>query len=300
MNFTTQMEFKRLNEFVSFDGWLNFTEISRIFNDSIPGLIRHNRGDWVDVYRNDSSYHPWDAKLSFSICFPAVNSRYFNISASSTVPIVQPRYRYDPNDQRIRFDDVRKQLLTSSKYTPEQRGILSLDLGKILNSDRLPGYGGLPKVPYLDFSNTDKSFDIEPKNGLRIMHFMNNLQFPGVRADVSIGGLFLEILRTGGTTAEAVQGMIMALTASRYQDYIFIEGGNGSTERQIKTQRADFAPVQIPGGRGDGQLANQPASATWSYCLIMTAVFLHCAVVCISVVWFCRGMSPDTVFACVC
>jgi hypothetical protein len=293
-NFKGQIEFEHLTLNGPDYLYPNFTELIWIFNDSRPGLIRHNRGDWVDVYRNDSSYHPWDARLSFSMCFPAAEARYLNISASSTVPVVQPRYRYDLIDQRFRFDDVRKQLLTSSRNTLEERGVLFLEPDNVLHSD---GWSdpGVKLSPYLNQYDTNLSFKVEPTYGIPTIHLMNWVRPSRVWADISIGGLFLEILRTGGTTAEAVQGMMMALTASRYQDYIFVEGGNGSTKRQVKIQRADFVAVQIPGGKGDSQLATHPAGAPWPYCLIMTAVLMHFIIVCTVVIWFCQGMSHNVV-----
>ena len=47
-----------------------------------------------------------------------------------------------------------------------------------------------------------------------------------------------------------MQSMLMVLNALCYQDYLFAEGGNGTTTQELSMQRAGFVVVQIPGDNG--------------------------------------------------
>lgn len=255
---------------------VDYLVIQQTFDDSVPGLIRRDRGDWTDVYRTNNNLTAADAMLSFSLCFPASQARYLNISASSTAPLLQPRYRYDPVSQRIRFDDVRKQMMSFPHTTMEQRGILSLEPQPWEKNQ-----GFLP--PYLSTRDTDYSVSIDPFEGASTINLLQRYDPVTARADISIGGLLLEVLREGGTTAEAVQSMMTALLASRYQDYVFLKGGNTTF-----ASRSDFIAVQIPGGKG--QPADHAAGATLAYTLVMAAIAVHLLTVSFVVVWFCKGM----------
>lgn len=254
---------------------VDYSLILDIFNDSKPGLVRQNRGDWIDVYRTNNNFIAADATLSFSLCYTASASSFRNVSASSTVPLVQPRYNYDPAGKRIRFDDVRKQMLSSPHTTIEQRGILSLSSQALEEKEyRLPPYLGtldmeLPfVVPQFEYASTINLLQYyEPVTG---------------RADISIGGLLLEVLREGGTPAEAVQSMFTALYASRYEDYVFLNDGN-----MTYPTRSNFVPVQVPGGKG--QPVFLAAGPTRSYILVMAAIVVHSLVMIFVIVWFCKG-----------
>lgn len=237
--------------------------LGRIFNDSIPGLIRKSRADWVDIYRNEGDYTPNEMglRLSFSLCFSAFRAQPFNISASSSVPLVEPTYRYDSENGRVKFDDFRKQMLKSSGSF-EDRGILSLAVQNW--SARTTKWDGF--YPYFHWMGVESLLSIENTGGAPTVHLAESMIPSSARADVSIGGLLLDMLYSGGTTAEAVQSMLTAILQSRYQDYFFSKGGieieHGSS---FSTRRADFVAVQVPGGQG--RLANRAAGATKSYLL---------------------------------
>jgi hypothetical protein len=269
VNFSSQLNFEQRDY-----PKLEYSMIMKIFNDSTPGLLRRSRNDWTDVYRTNNNFTAADATLSFSLCFPASDTRYFNVSASSTAPLVQPRYGYDSVSGRIRFDDVRKQMLSSPHTTMEQRGILSL---------KPQFWGGIPQgPPYLGTEDTEDALKVIPSEGASTINLLQWYEPTTSRADVSIGGLLLEILREGGTTAEAVQSMMTTLLASRYQDYVFLNSGN-----MTYAARADFVAVQIPGGQG--RPAFLAAGPTGPYILVMAVIAVHSLVIIFVVVWFCRG-----------
>lgn len=50
-------------------------------------------------------------------------------------------------------------------------------------------------------------------------------------ADASIRGLLLDVLYSGGTTAEAAQSLLVVALELRHQDYFFPKGGS-TTEHQ--------------------------------------------------------------------
>jgi hypothetical protein len=260
-------------------GEVSYPMIRDVFDDSAPDLVRRNRGDWTEVYRTSYDPSAGGSMLSFSLCFPASAARYLNISAYSAVPIVEPRYKYDAHTQRIRFDDVRRQMLPSPDIAMGQRGIPSL------KGQHWRGGRG-DQTPYLGTQDTETVFEIPRVDNARTMHLVQYSPYDATgHADISVGGLLLEILREGGSTAQAVQSMMTVLFASRYQDYIFLEGGNATY-----ASRANFVAVQIPRGQ-EGRPAYNAAGATRSYVVIMVAILVHVLIVCFVVVWFCRGMS---------
>jgi hypothetical protein len=275
VNFSSRVKF----EYTAYPK-VDFSMIQEVFDDSIPGLVHRSRGDWTEVYRTNNNFTAADATLSFSLCFPASASIYLNVSTSSKVPLVQPRYNYDPVSGRVRFDDVRKQMLSSPHTTIEQRGVLSLE-SLLLQSKLWVEYDLDP--PYLSVRDTETAFKVISFEGASTINLLQWYEPATGRADISIGGLLLETLREGGTTAEAVQSMMTALLASRYQDYVFLHGGN-----MTYPARADFVAVQIPGGQG--RPAFLAAGATRSYTLVMAAIAVHSLVIIFVVVWFCRGM----------
>jgi hypothetical protein len=254
---------------------VDFSMIQDIFNDSTPELVRRNRGDWIDVYRTNNNFTAADATLSFSLCYTASAAVFRNVSTSSTVPLVQPRYSYDSVSKRIRFDDVRKQMLSSSHTTIEQREILSLQ-SPLLEEDYYQS------TPYLSTLDTKFAFRVPPFEGASTINLLQYYEPATGRADISIGGLLLEILREGGTTAEAVQSMLTALSASRYQDYVFLNSGN-----MTYSARSNFVAVQVPGGQGRPVFL--AAGPTRSYILVMAAIVVHSLVMIFVIVWFCKG-----------
>jgi hypothetical protein len=180
--------------------------------------MRENRNDWVDLYRTSEDYTPEElgTRLSFSLCFSMFRAIPFNISASSLVPLVEPRYWYDPESGRLNFDDVKKQMLTSSGSF-QDRGILAMapeDWSKIWDT------WDEPESPYFHWTDVHSVLKIDDGSDANTLNFVNTISSPSVRADVSIRGLVLDILRSNGTTAEAVQSMLMVALESRYQDYL--------------------------------------------------------------------------------
>ncbi|KAH7086958.1 hypothetical protein FB567DRAFT_56031 [Paraphoma chrysanthemicola] len=271
VNFSSRVKFK----YTAYPK-VDYSMIQDIFNESTPELVRRNRGDWIDVYRTNNNFTAADATLSFSLCYTASAAKYLNVSASSTVPLVQPRYSYDSVSKRIRFDDVRKQMLSSSHSTIEQRGILSLQ-SQLFEED-------YKKPPYLEIHDTELAFKVPTFEGASTINLLQYYTPVTGRADISIGGLLLEILREGGTTAEAVQSMWTALLASRYQDYVFLNGGN-----MTYSTRSDFVAVQVPGGQGRPVFL--AAGPTRSYILVMAAIFVHSLVMIFVIVWFCKATN---------
>jgi hypothetical protein len=283
VNFSSQVKFEFTAQFPE----VNYSMIQDIFDDSTPGLVRQNRGDWLDMYRTNNKFKAADATLSLSLCYPANTARYLNVSTYSTVPLIQPRYSYDSVSGRIRFDDVRKQMLSSPHTTMEQRGILSLQSQILEQKHQGETPSDTPLPPYLDPYDTEDAFTASAYNdsqseGASTMNLLQYYQPAAGRADISIGGLLLEILREGGTSAEAVQSMMTTLLASRYQNYVFINGGNITYPT-----RSDFVTVQIPGGQG--RPAFLAAGPTRSYVLVMAAVAVHILVIILVSVWFSKG-----------
>jgi hypothetical protein len=165
-------------------------------------------------------------------------------------------------------------MLSSPHTTMEQRGILSLQSQPWEDNHLAP--------PYLSAFDTEFAFKVIPFEGASTINLFQWAYPATNRADISIGGFLLEILREGGTTAEAVQSMMTALLASRYQDYVFLNSGN-----MTYSTRADFVAVQIPGGQG--QPAFLAAGSTGPYILVMAVIAVHSLVIIFVVVWFCRG-----------
>ena len=263
--------------------------LGQMFNDSIPGLMRRNSNDWVDLYRANDDQTPEElgTRLSFSLCFTAFRAVSFNISASSLVPLKEPRYWYDPESGRLNFDDVKRQMLTSSGSF-QDRGVLSMatdDWSK-------PWEEWNDESSYFDYTDVDNVLKVDGGSGPDTLNLVNSITSSSVRADVSIGGLLLDILRSNGTTAEAVQSMLMVALESRYQDYLFSEfKGNNKTSYQTNftAMRAEFIAVQSPARQG--HRADLAAGATLSYVIIMVTVFFHSLMVSIIIAWYLKGMS---------
>ena len=291
MNFTGDLlsPTSAITEFTS-DPQVNRAHLGRLFNDSIPGLVRQNRADWVDLYPTNGNYTPAEIgmKLSFSLCFPAFVARPFNISASSSVPLVEPRYRYDSKSGRVNFGNVRRQMLTSSGSL-EDRGVLSLASKNWSTHFQHPSAYADRSYSYFHWMDVESLLLMEDAGGAPTIHLADRMDPSFARADISIGGLLLDILRSNGTTAEAVQSMLMVALESRYQDYFFSVGETAATDQShFSSQRADFISVQIPGGQG--RTANHAAGATQSYVLIMSSVFIHSFIVYNITAWYLGGM----------
>lgn len=153
---------------------------------------------------------------------------------------------------------------------------------------------------YLDRVETEGAFYLQPDMESKTVHIMRWLSPMYERADISIGDLLLEVLREGGTTAQAIQSMNMGILASAYQDLFIVEADNKTTPQREEfmpvsmtrdwARRSDFVAVQVPGGSGGP--ATSCAGATPPYVLVITAVLLHCIVVGIIIIWYMKGMFP--------
>lgn len=217
----------------------------------------------------------------------------FNISASSLVPLKEPRYWYDPESGRLKFDDVKRQMLTSSGSF-QDRGVLSMapDDWSKLREEWTDDSVRNDDSPYFDYSDVNNVLNVDVGSGpdtLNLVNFINSLY---VRADVSIGGLVLDILRSNGTIAETVQSMLMVALESRYQDYLFSEfKGNNKTSYQTNftAMRAEFIAVQCPARQGHSD--DLAAGATLSYVIIMVTVFFHSLMVSIIIAWYLKDVS---------
>lgn len=226
--------------------------------------------------------------LSMSLCFSAFQALPHIISASSLVLFAEPRYEHDPESGRLDFAHVKKQNLTSFRSV-EDRGVLSLAPKNWSatwdESETRDRY----HYSYFHRMEIDTLLTMNDSGGANAVHLIDQMHPSFARADVSIGGLVLDILRSNGTIAEAVQSMLMVVLESRYGDYLFSKGaGYGRRyESSSSAQRADFIAVQIPGGRG--QPANSAAGTTQSYVLVMSAVAIHSAIVCSIMAWCLKG-----------
>jgi hypothetical protein len=70
--------------------------------------------------------------------------------------------------------------------------------------------------PFLDTDDTDYALVVNPFEGAATINLMQVHKLATNRADISIRGLLLEVLREGSTVAQAVQSIITALLTSRY------------------------------------------------------------------------------------
>lgn len=213
---------------------------------------------------------------------------------------MEPRYTYDSKTVQKESDNVRNQMLRSSGWFIAERGILSMAPLNWIDE------GGVGWLPYFDFSDSELLLRVQSADGSGVsstIHLVNT-HSGSSRVHLSFGGLVMDILRSGKTPAEAVQSMLMAQFASRYQDYIFGVGDetteayghnphfdNTTMSMHLFSKRADFIRVQIPGGRG--RLAEHAAGATLSYVSIMIVVALHNAVVAIVLTWYLRSTSQS-------
>lgn len=73
----------------------------------------------------------------------------------------------------------------------------------------------------------------------------------------------MEILRSGGTAATALQSMLAIVVSLRYQEHRFIESHILPSLDRIVVRCADFIAVQIP--RGREQLADRAAGMMWPF-----------------------------------
>jgi hypothetical protein len=143
--------------------------------------------------------------------------------------------------------------------------------------------------PYIDWLDVHSLLGMEYDGDPRKIHLVDRMNPSLTRADIGIGGLLLDILRSKGTTAEAVQSMLMVALGSRYQEHLFSRGRTGRKGQQnFSAQRANFVAVQIPGGQG--RRANHAAEATQAYLIIVGSLNSHSITVCIIVIWYRKGM----------
>ena len=252
------------------------------FNDTTPGLRYHDRNEWLDL-KQDADVLDWshgnnfaDNKLSFSLCFPVFRAYVLNISVTSRAPLEEPTFFYDVERSQFRYDDVRKQLVSSSKLLADERNILSLHpqswrLFDNMTDQEYP-FGNILTMITLTGSTTGSSQIFEPGQDHPTLHLMDDMKEFQPRADYNIEGLGLEVLQEGGTPAEAMQSMLMSVVLADYQSYVFTEVPDG-TPNSTATLRGDFITAQVPGG--NGRPATNPAGATRSYVIVMIATAIH-------------------------
>ncbi|CAN9178306.1 unnamed protein product [Alternaria alternata] len=252
------------------------------FNDTTPGLHYHDRNEWLDL-KQDADALDWsggnnfaDNKLSFSLCLPVFRAYVLNISATSRAPLEEPTFFFDVERSQFRYDDIRKQLVSSSKLPADERNVLSLHpqswrLFDNMTDQEYP-FGNIFTMITLTGSGTGSNQIFEPGQEHSTLHLMDDMVEFQPRADRNIEGLGLEILQEGGTPAEAMQSMLMSVVLADYQSYVFTEVPNG-TPNSTATLRGDFITAQVPGG--NGRPATSPAGATRSYVIVMIATAIH-------------------------
>ncbi|CAN9171793.1 unnamed protein product [Alternaria alternata] len=252
------------------------------FNDTTPGLRYHGRNEWLDL-KQDADALDWsggnnfaDNKLSFSLCLPVFRAYVLNISATSRAPLEEPTFFFDVERSQFRYDDIRKQLVSSSKLPADERNVLSLHpqswrLFDNMTDQEYP-FGNILTMITLTGSDTGSNQIFEPGQEHSTLHLMDDMVEFQPRADRNIEGLGLEILQEGGTPAEAMQSMLMSVVLADYQSYVFTEVPDGTPNSTVAL-RGDFITAQVPGG--SGRPATNPAGATRSYVIVMIATAVH-------------------------
>lgn len=192
------------------------------FNDTTPGLRYHDRNEWLDL-KQDADALDWsdgnnfaDTKLSFSLCLPTFHAYVFNISASSQAPLEEPTFFYDVERNQFRYDNIRKQLVSSSTLPLQERNVLSLHPQSWLL------FNNMTNQDY-PFGNIDTMITLTGSNQIFVpgqehptVHLMDDANWLTPRADRNIEGLGLEILQEGGNPAEAMQSILMSVVLADY------------------------------------------------------------------------------------
>jgi hypothetical protein len=269
------------------------------FNDTTPGLRYHDRNEWLDLKqdadildRSDGNNFA-DTKLSFSLCLPTFHAYVFNISASSQAPLEEPTFFYDAERSQFRYDNIRKQLVSSSTLSLQERNVLSLHPQSWLL------FNNMTNQDY-PFGNIDTMITLTGSNQIFVpgqehptVHLMDDAKELTPRADRNIEGLGLEILQEGGTPAEAMQSILMSVVLADYQSYVFTEVPDGTPNSTV-TLRGDFVTAQVPGG--NGRPATNPAGATRSYVIVMIATAVHSVAVFLVFMLFIRSTKNTLIW----
>ncbi|CAN9145586.1 unnamed protein product [Alternaria alternata] len=273
------------------------------FNDTTPGLRYHDRNEWLDL-KQDADALDWsggnnfaDNKLSFSLCLPVFRAYVLNISATSRAPLEEPTFFFDVERSQFRYDDIRKQLVSSSKLPTDERNVLSLHpqswrLFDNMTDQEYP-FGNILTMITLTGSGTGSNQIFEPGQEHSTLHLMDNMKEFQPRADYNIEGLGLEILQEDGTPAEAMQSMLMSVVLADYQSYVFTEVPDGTPNSTVAL-RGDFITAQVPGG--NGRPATNPAGATSSYIIVMIATAIHSVAVFLIFMLFIRSTKHTLIW----
>jgi len=279
------------------------------FNDTTPGLRYHGRNEWLDL-KQDADASDWsggnnfaDNKLSFSLCLPVFRAYVFNISVTSRAPLEEPTFFFDVERSQFRYDDIRKQLVPSSKLSLDERNVLYLhpQSWRIFDNmtdlaDQVYPFGNIRTMITLTDSGTGSNQILKPGQDHSTLHLMDEMDQMAEfqpRADRKIEGLGLEILQEGGTPAEAMQSMLMSVVLADYQSYVFTEVPNGTPNSTV-TLRGDFVTAQVPGG--NGRPATNPAGATRSYVIVMIATAIHSVAVFLIFMLFIRSTKNTLIW----
>ncbi|CAN9173490.1 unnamed protein product [Alternaria alternata] len=273
------------------------------FNDTTPGLRYHDRNEWLDL-KQDADALDWsggnnfaDNKLSFSLCLPVFRAYVLNISATSRAPLEEPTFFFDVERSQFRYDDIRKQLVSSSKLPTDERNVLSLHpqswrLFDNMTDQEYP-FGNILTMITLTGSGTGSNQIFEPGQEHSTLHLMDDMKEFQPRADYNIEGLGLEILQEDGTPAEAMQSMLMSVVLADYQSYVFTEVPDGTPNSTVAL-RGDFITAQVPGG--NGRPATNPAGATSSYIIVMIATAIHSVAVFLIFMLFIRSTKHTLIW----
>ncbi|CAN9144887.1 unnamed protein product [Alternaria alternata] len=212
------------------------------------------------------------ASSAAPLCLPTFHAYVFNISASSQAPLEEPTFFYDAERSQFRYDNIRKQLVSSSTLSLQERNVLSLHPQSWLL------FNNMTNQDY-PFGNIDTMITLTGSNQIFVpgqehptVHLMDDAKELTPRADRNIEGLGLEILQEGGTSAEAMQSILMSVVLADYQSYVFTEVPDGTPNSTV-TLRGDFVTAQVPGG--NGRPATNPAGATRSYVIVMITTAIH-------------------------
>ena len=273
------------------------------FNDTTPGLRYHDRNEWLDL-KQDADALDWsggnnfaDNKLSFSLCLPVFRAYVHNISVTSRAPLEEPTFFFDVERSQFRYDDIRKQLVSSSKLPADERNVLSLhpQSWRLFDNttDQEYPFGNILTMIKLTGSDTGSNQIFKPGQEHSTLHLMDDMVESEPRADRNIEGLGLEILQEGGTPAEAMQSMLMSVVLADYQSYVFTGVPDGTPNSTVAL-RGEFITAQVPGG--NGRPATNPAGATRSYVIVMIATAIHSIAVFLIFMLFIRSTKNTLIW----
>ncbi|KAJ8107507.1 hypothetical protein OPT61_g8818 [Boeremia exigua] len=261
------------------------------FNDTRTGMGYYNNNEWLDLKQDadttaqtNSTLRFSDTKLSFTVCSVSAERRVLNVSMSTKAPLKEQVHFWDADRRQFRYDDIRRQLLRSTGTSLEERGVLSLQLPRPSQTAQPP-----PNNPEKTWSFGDPHAVINFGDDSHFLGQNLTIKLLGEKSEQSnkdLRELGLEMLRTGGSAAEAMQSMAMGVVLADYQQYTITHVPN-STNNSIASLRSDFVLAQVPGG--NGRPADSPAGATRSYVIVMLVIAMHEILVSGVVVLFIKG-----------